>query len=176
MISRDLSPSGRLGETRSIPSDHPRSIARGSPIEHASETFRRPLTHSPEAVIHSPGPTMAAWPITVTRSRCPPRLRPQDAEAVLQVVEGDALDQPGQDLPVRGILTPAGGGFHDVPSAGAVSSSFTSANCRARSVSALSPAKYMSSSSATASANSRRRRSVRWPRKIGQVAKVYSPV
>ena len=31
----------------------------------------RSLTHSPEAVIHSPGPTMAAWPTTVTRSRCP---------------------------------------------------------------------------------------------------------
>ena len=30
----------------------------------------RSLTHSPEAVIHSPGPTMAAWPTTVTRSRC----------------------------------------------------------------------------------------------------------
>ena len=31
----------------------------------------RSLTHSPEAVIHSPGATMAAWPTTVTRSRCP---------------------------------------------------------------------------------------------------------
>jgi hypothetical protein len=29
------------------------------------------LTHSPEAVIHSPAEIMAAWPITVTRSRCP---------------------------------------------------------------------------------------------------------
>ena len=62
----------------------------------------------------------------------PPRLRPQDAEAVLQVVEGDALDQTGQDLPVRGLWMLAGAGFHDVPSAGAVSSSFTRSNCRAR--------------------------------------------
>ena len=31
----------------------------------------RSLTHSPDAVIHSPGETMAAWPTTVIRSRCP---------------------------------------------------------------------------------------------------------
>ena len=31
----------------------------------------RSLTHSPEAVIHSPGATMAAWPTTVTSSRWP---------------------------------------------------------------------------------------------------------
>ena len=29
------------------------------------------LAHSPEAVIHSPGDMAAAWPTTVTRSRCP---------------------------------------------------------------------------------------------------------
>ena len=29
------------------------------------------VTHSPDAVIHSPGETMAAWPTTVIRSRCP---------------------------------------------------------------------------------------------------------
>ena len=91
----------------------------------------------------------------------PPRLRPQDAEAVLQVVEGDALDQTGQDLPVRGLWMLAGAGFHDVPSAGAVSSSFTKANCRARSAAALSSAKPGSSSSAAASSISRRCRSVR---------------
>ena len=61
----------------------------------------------------------------------PPRPGPQHAEAVLGIVEGDALDQPGQDLPVRGLLTPAGGSFHDVPSAGAVSSSLTSSKRRA---------------------------------------------
>src|SRR5262249_61988686 len=31
----------------------------------------RSLTHSPEAVIHSPAEMVAAWPITVTTSRCP---------------------------------------------------------------------------------------------------------
>ena len=80
----------------------------------------RSLTHSPEAVIHSPAATMAAWPTTVTRSRCPRALVRSTQEAVLRIVEGDALDQPGQDLPVRGLLAPAGGGFQDVPSAGAV--------------------------------------------------------
>src|SRR6266568_1329830 len=31
----------------------------------------RSLTHSPDAVIHSPAAIVAAWPTTVTRSRCP---------------------------------------------------------------------------------------------------------
>ena len=31
----------------------------------------RSLTHSPEAVIHSPAAMVAAWPTTVTTSRCP---------------------------------------------------------------------------------------------------------
>src|SRR5580704_4758570 len=31
----------------------------------------RSLTHSPEAAIHSPAAIAAAWPTTVTRSRCP---------------------------------------------------------------------------------------------------------
>src|SRR5947199_10801841 len=31
----------------------------------------RSLTHSPEAVIHSPAEMVAAWPTTVTTSRCP---------------------------------------------------------------------------------------------------------
>ena len=60
-----------------------------------------------------------------------PRPGPEHAEAVLRIVEGDALDQPGQDLPVRGLLMPAGAGFHDVPSAGAVSSSLTNSKRRA---------------------------------------------
>jgi hypothetical protein len=30
-----------------------------------------PLTHSPDAVIHSPAAMVAAWPTTVTTSRCP---------------------------------------------------------------------------------------------------------
>src|ERR1039457_3380388 len=31
----------------------------------------RSFTHSPDAVIHSPAEMVAAWPMTVTRSRCP---------------------------------------------------------------------------------------------------------
>ena len=31
----------------------------------------RSLTHSPDAVIHSPGEIVAAWPTIVARSRCP---------------------------------------------------------------------------------------------------------
>src|SRR5215207_7984538 len=31
----------------------------------------RSLTHSPDAVTHSPAEIVAAWPTTVTRSRCP---------------------------------------------------------------------------------------------------------
>ena len=31
----------------------------------------RSLTHSPDAVIHSPAAMVAAWPTTVTTSRCP---------------------------------------------------------------------------------------------------------
>lgn len=31
----------------------------------------RSLIHSPEAVIHSPAAMVAAWPTTVTMSRCP---------------------------------------------------------------------------------------------------------
>ena len=33
--------------------------------------YVRSFTHSPEAVIHSPAETAAAWPTTVTSSRCP---------------------------------------------------------------------------------------------------------
>src|SRR5271165_1458641 len=33
--------------------------------------WARSLIHSPDAVIHSPAEMMAAWPTTVTRSRCP---------------------------------------------------------------------------------------------------------
>ena len=37
---------------------------------------------------------------------------PQHAEAVLRVVEGDALDRPGQDLPVRRCFLPVRTGLH----------------------------------------------------------------
>src|SRR5271155_362314 len=33
--------------------------------------WARSLIHSPDAVIHSPAEMMAAWPTTVSRSRCP---------------------------------------------------------------------------------------------------------
>jgi hypothetical protein len=38
---------------------------------------------------------MAAWPTTVTKSRWP-RLRPENTEAVLGVVEGNPLDKAGE--------------------------------------------------------------------------------
>src|SRR6476620_3662449 len=58
----------------------------------------RSLIHSPDAVIHSPAEIVAAWPTTVTTSRCPRAFarRTQNAEAVLGVVEGDALDKTGE--------------------------------------------------------------------------------
>jgi hypothetical protein len=33
--------------------------------------WARSLIHSPDAVIHSPAEIIAAWPTTVTKSRCP---------------------------------------------------------------------------------------------------------
>jgi hypothetical protein len=56
----------------------------------------RSLTHSPFAVIHSPAEIVAAWPITVTSSRCPRAFRPQNAEAVLGIVERYTLDETRQ--------------------------------------------------------------------------------
>ena len=58
--------------------------------------WARSLIHSPDAVIQSPAEMMATWPTTVTRSQCPARLRPEHAEAVFSVVEGDTLDEPGE--------------------------------------------------------------------------------
>ena len=62
---------------------------------------------------------------------------PEHAEANLRIVEGDALDRPGQDLPVRRSRLPAGAGLHDVPSAGEVSSSLTNSKRRASAAEAL---------------------------------------
>jgi hypothetical protein len=42
---------------------------------------------------------VAAWPMTVIRSRWP-RLHPQDAEAAVLVVEGHSLDEAGEILTV----------------------------------------------------------------------------
>jgi len=56
----------------------------------------RSFTHSPEAVIHSPagrGVANHRHNIAVTT-----RFRAQDAEAVVGVVEGDALDHARQDF------------------------------------------------------------------------------
>ena len=61
----------------------------------------RSLIHSPDAVIHSPAETMAAWPTTVTRSRCPRAFVSQNAEPVIGIVERHTLDQAGQNLSVR---------------------------------------------------------------------------
>ena len=60
----------------------------------------RSLTQPPVAVIHSPAEIVAAWPTSVTRSRWP-RADPNDAKAVVNVLIGDPLDQPGEHLPIR---------------------------------------------------------------------------
>ena len=60
-----------------------------------------------------------------------PRPGPQHAEPVLRIVEGDALHRSGQNLAVGRLLPPSGGRLHDVPSAGAVSSSLTNSKRRA---------------------------------------------
>jgi len=55
----------------------------------------RSLTHSPEAVIHSPAAMVAAWPTTVTM---PARLGPQNAKTILGIMVRDALDEAGKNL------------------------------------------------------------------------------
>ena len=56
----------------------------------------RSLTHSPEAVIHSPAAMLAAWPTTVTSSRCARALALYDAKAIFSIVVGNSLDEAGQ--------------------------------------------------------------------------------
>src|ERR687898_2787470 len=58
-------------------------------------------SHLPDAWTNSPAEIEAAWPSTVTRSRCPPNLDPQDAVAVVGVVVGHPFDQPGQGFAIR---------------------------------------------------------------------------
>jgi hypothetical protein len=56
----------------------------------------RSLNHSPVAVIHSPAAIVAAWAdhgYKITMSAC---FGAQNAEAVLDIVVGDALDETGQ--------------------------------------------------------------------------------
>ncbi len=55
----------------------------------------RSFTQSPDAVIHSPAAMVAACPTTVPM---PARLGAQNAEAVLGIVVGDALDEARQNL------------------------------------------------------------------------------
>ena len=54
------------------------------------------LIYSPDAVIHSPAEMIAARPTTVTQIAVATRLRPEDAKAVLGIVERDALDKARQ--------------------------------------------------------------------------------
>src|SRR6266478_1611460 len=51
----------------------------------------RSLTHSPDAVIHSPAPMVSAW-------RMPARLRPQNAKAILNIMVRHALDETGKNF------------------------------------------------------------------------------
>ena len=59
----------------------------------------RSLTHSPDAVIHSPAEITAAWPTDSDQFAMAARLDPQNAEAVLVVVEGDALNKARENFP-----------------------------------------------------------------------------
>ncbi len=56
----------------------------------------RSLIHSPEAVIHSPAAIVAEWPDHGHHIAVPTRLGAQNAEAILGIVVGDALDEAGQ--------------------------------------------------------------------------------
>src|SRR5689334_6841535 len=56
-------------------------------------------SHLPDAWTNSPAEIEAAWPSTVTRSRCP--REPGPAVAVVGVVVGHPLDQPGQGFAIR---------------------------------------------------------------------------
>ena len=75
-------------------------------IDVGSEVFRnfalncwpwvRSLIHSPDAVTHSPAEMIAACPIDRDQFAVAACLDPQNAEAVLVVVERDALDETRQ--------------------------------------------------------------------------------
>jgi hypothetical protein len=62
-----------------------------------------------------------------------PRLDPENAKAVFGVVEGDPLDESGQNLPSRCFRLGHRRTSHEVPNSTAVSNSLTVANCRVRS-------------------------------------------
>jgi hypothetical protein len=56
------------------------------------------LIHSPEAVIHSPAEIVAAWPDDGHQIAVAARLRPENAEAVLAIVEGDPLHKARENF------------------------------------------------------------------------------
>ena len=58
----------------------------------------RSLTHSPDAVIHSPAEIDRGMPDDRDQFAVAARLDPQNAEAVLGVVEGDALDKARENF------------------------------------------------------------------------------
>ena len=58
----------------------------------------RSLTHSPDAVIHSPAAIVAACPTTRHDIAMPARLGPQHAKAILDVMVRDALDETGKNF------------------------------------------------------------------------------
>ncbi len=64
----------------------------------------RSLTHSPVAVIHSPGRDRGGMPHGRHEITVPTRVDAQNAEAVLRAVECNAFDETSQDFPGCRIL------------------------------------------------------------------------
>ena len=58
----------------------------------------RSLNQMPLAVIHSPAPIAGVWPDHCHEIALAAGLHLQDAEAVLGIVEGDALDRAREGL------------------------------------------------------------------------------
>ena len=58
----------------------------------------RSLIHSPEAVIHSPARDRRGVADDGHQVAMSARLRPENAEAVLGVLEGDPLDEAGENF------------------------------------------------------------------------------
>src|SRR6516165_8032352 len=84
------------------------------------------LSHSPVAVIHSPADMTAAWPTTVTSSGRPRTFARITAKAALRILIGDALDHPGEHLPIGRFRAR----FHDVLVLPERARSSTSPECR----------------------------------------------
>src|SRR5450759_3717246 len=73
------------------------------------------LTHSPDAVIHSPAAMMAAWPMTVTRSRWPRAFARSTQKPFSLLWKVTRSTRPASTSWVDGTC----GGFIDAASAGA---------------------------------------------------------